>query len=58
VKEKGIPFLKMSSYVKTGSSSDVGFEVQGALRNPAGFGDMLKISSQTSQNGSNQFSTK
>lgn len=58
VEEKGIPFLKMSSYVKSSSASasDVGFEVQGALRSPLGVGEIVKVSSVTGQSGSHEFS--
>lgn len=51
VQEKGVPFMKMSSYVSQGRSSDVGFELQGALRNPFGNGEILKLASVTSQGG-------
>lgn len=49
VKEKGIPFLSMSSYVKTGASNAVGAELQAALRNPTGNGEIIKISSANNQ---------
>jgi outer membrane protein assembly factor BamA len=55
VKEKGIPFLKMSSYLKAGVGSEVGFELQGALRSPLGYGETLKISSIATQSGSKEY---
>lgn len=42
--EKGVPFLNMQSFVKAGSTagSDMGFELQGALRNTTGHGEILR----------------
>lgn len=56
VVEKGIPFIKMSSYIKSGTGPDqIGFEVQGALRNPLGYGETYKLSSITSATGTKEF---
>lgn len=60
VREKGIPFLKVESYVKShaaGSSapgSEVGAEIQGCLRNPLGFGDMHRISVARNSTGASR----
>ena len=42
--EKGVPFLNMQSFVKAGSTagSDMGFELQGALRNTTGHGEVVR----------------
>lgn len=56
VKEKGVGFLSVESYVKTGASSDIGAEVKGALRNPLGYGEMINVSSITNlQSGGREF---
>lgn len=56
VHEKSVPFLKMESYVRTGkSSSEIGAEIQGALRNPFGHGEVIKISAGKSSNGARDF---
>lgn len=54
VKEKGIPFLKIESNVKTnnGLSNDVGFEVQGALRSPFGLGEFVRLTLGSGSSGS------
>lgn len=57
VKEKGVPYLKMSSYVKAGLTAEVGFELCGALRNPLGYGESCKLSSATTQSGAREFAT-
>lgn len=57
VKEKGIPYLKMSSYVKAGLTAEVGFELSGALRNPLGYGESCKLSSVTTQSGAREFAS-
>jgi hypothetical protein len=57
IKEKSIPTLTMQSYVKTGAINDVGFELQGALRNPTGYGEVFKLSSTTSNTGSHEFNS-
>jgi len=61
VKEVGIPFLKLESYVTSGgavgssssssssssvssSKGDIGCQIQGALRNPLGHGEVIKMS--------------
>jgi outer membrane protein assembly factor BamA len=47
VKEKGIPFLKAESSVKSSlssSSASLNAEVLAALRNPFGYGEVLKMS--------------
>lgn len=55
VKEKGIPFLKVASYLKAGSGSEIGFELQSALRNPTGHGETLKVSAVTTQSGAKEY---
>lgn len=57
VKEKGRPYLKMSSYVKAGLTAEVGFELSGALRNPLGYGESCKLSSVTTQSGAREFAS-
>jgi outer membrane protein assembly factor BamA len=57
VKEKGKPYLKMSSYVKAGLTAEVGFELSGALRNPLGYGESCKLSSVTTQSGAREFAS-
>ncbi len=57
VKEKGVPFLKAQSYVKTGNSTDVGFELEGALRSPTGHGEVFRVNSLTSPGGMQEYST-
>lgn len=49
VKEKGIPTLKLQTYVTAGGSSNAGVELQGALRNPTGHGEMFRLASKTNQ---------
>lgn len=47
VKEKGIPFLKAESSVRTSaatSSASLNAELQAALRNPVGYGEVLRLS--------------
>lgn len=44
VKEKGIPYLSVQSFVKTNST--VGAEIRGALRSPFGYGETVKVSFQ------------
>ncbi|RYG69995.1 hypothetical protein EON64_01345 [archaeon] len=56
VREKGIPYLHAQSYVRAGDKSDVGFEVQAALRSPLGYGEHLKISSITSAANNREYS--
>eukprot|EP01031_Cornospumella_fuschlensis_P029247 gene29247-35306_t len=56
VKEKGIPYVHAQSYVRAGEKSDVGFEVQAALRSPLGYGEHLKISSITSASNNREYS--
>jgi outer membrane protein assembly factor BamA len=52
IKEKGIPFIKAETYVKSKTSgSEVGCEVQGALRNIFGCGDVHRISIGTNSSG-------
>lgn len=55
VKEKGIPFLKVATYLKAGSGSEVGFELQSALRNPTGYGETFKVSAITTQSGAKEY---
>ena len=55
VKEKGIPFLKVATYLKAGTGSEVGFEIQSALRNPVGYGETFKVTSITTQTGAKEF---
>ena len=57
VKEKGIPFLKVASYVKAGATAEVGCELQSALRNPIGYGEVFKLSTVTTQSGAKEFMT-
>jgi len=58
VKEKGIPFLTASSFVKTGSSSsDAGFELEAALRNVTGHGEIFKAVTNKTQTGSREFNS-
>lgn len=47
----------MSSYVKSGVSSDIGFEVQGAFRNITGNGDTVKVSSTNTKAGAKEMLT-
>lgn len=55
VTEKGIPFLRMESSVKQhNGTNSVGFEVQGALRSPLGYGESLRVSVGQSSNGSRE----
>jgi outer membrane protein assembly factor BamA len=55
VKEKGIPFLNVASYVKAGASAEAGFEVRGALRNPIGYGETVRLSNVTTQTGAREY---
>eukprot|EP01041_Mallomonas_annulata_P000862 gene862-1683_t len=56
IKEKGIPFLKMDTFVRKGAIiSDIGGELQGSLRNPLGYGESAKILIGTSSTGSKDF---
>lgn len=55
VKEKDIPTLNMQSYIKSGLGSEIGFELQGALRNPLGFGEKVKFTSNSNHVGSKQY---
>jgi outer membrane protein assembly factor BamA len=55
VKEKGIPFLNVASYVKAGASAEAGFEVRGALRNPIGYGETFRLSNVTTQTGAREY---
>ena len=71
VKEVGIPFLKMESYVRAGSGGassssgsgsssfapkgDIGGQLQGALRNPLGYGEVAKLSVGRSTTGGREF---
>ncbi len=43
MKEKGVPFLRTQTYIKAGKESDSGVELVGALRNPTGNGETIKI---------------
>ena len=53
VTEKGIPFLKMESFVRQhNGSNNVGCEIQGALRSPLGYGESLRVSIGQSSTGS------
>jgi hypothetical protein len=60
VKEKGIPFLNMQTFVKAGSTagSDVGFELQGALRNTTGHGEIFSVSTQKTETGSMELTSQ
>jgi outer membrane protein assembly factor BamA len=51
VKEKQIPTIETAAYVKSGTTSEVGAEFKAALRNPIGFGEVLKASTVASQTG-------
>lgn len=55
VKEKGIPVLKVATYLKAGNGSEVGFELQGALRNPVGYGETFRVNSITTQTGAKEY---
>jgi outer membrane protein assembly factor BamA len=55
VKEKDVPYLKAESYVRAGEKSDVGFEVQAALRSPFGVGEHVRISSITTAAGIKEY---
>lgn len=55
VKEKGVPYLKLESFVQSSgkaSGSDVGLAIQGALRNPFGYGESFQLSVGGSSQGS------
>ena len=58
IKEKSIPFLKLETYIKSHlsstSSSEVGMEVQGAIRNILGLGDIYKFTIGTNPYGNNK----
>ena len=43
LKEKGIPFLRAQTFIKAGAESDSGVELMGALRNPTGYGETIKV---------------
>jgi outer membrane protein assembly factor BamA len=53
VKEKGITFLKVGT--ETGFDSDAQFELQGALRNPFGYGEIIKLSSATTMQKAKEY---
>lgn len=55
VKEKGIPYVHAQSYVRAGDKSDVGVEVQAALRSPLGHGEHFRIASITSAVGTREY---
>eukprot|EP01039_Chlorochromonas_danica_P005207 gene5207-5738_t len=55
VKEKGIPYLNAQSYVTGGDKSDVGCEIQGALRSPFGYGEHIRLSAGTSATGNRDY---
>lgn len=51
IKEKGVPVLKMESFVQTGKSNEVGVEMAGTLRNPFGYGERITLSLGGNVNG-------
>jgi outer membrane protein assembly factor BamA len=54
VKEKGMPFLKLESFVQSSgkaAGNDVGLAAQGALRNPFGYGESFQLSIGGSSQG-------
>ena len=69
VKEVGVPFLKLESYVRSGGGSsssgatsssfsskgDIGCQIQGALRNSLGHGETTKLSVGRSTTGGREF---
>ena len=69
VKEVGVPFLKMESYVRSGGGSsssgatsssfsskgDIGCQIQGALRNSLGYGEITKLAVGRSTTGGREF---
>lgn len=60
VREKGIPFLKVESYVKSRTAggntpgSEIGGEIQGCLRNPLGLGDVHRVSMARNSTGASR----
>lgn len=56
VKEKNIPQLKIETYVKSGKqgSGEYGVEIQGLVRNPLGFGEVLSVSAIPTGSGSRE----
>jgi len=55
LKEKGIPFCKMETFLRKGTViKDIGCELQSAIRNPYGYGESTKLSFTTSSSGSNE----
>ena len=69
VKEVGVPFLKLESYVRSGGGSsssgatsssfsskgDIGCQIQGALRNSLGHGETTKLAIGRSTTGGREF---
>jgi hypothetical protein len=63
VKEKGIPYLEMGTFVRSGGSGggasavqEEGFELDGAVRSPFGYGETGKISLASSRKGTRDVS--
>lgn len=56
VKEKNLTFLKMESYVRTANtpSGNMGCEVNGTLRSPFGYGELIQLTVGKSSAGSQQ----
>lgn len=55
VKEKGVTFFKAETFVKSETTSEVGFELQAALRNPMGYGETFRVNSTTTQTGAREY---
>jgi len=55
VKEKGITYFKAETFVKSETTSEVGFELQAALRNPIGYGETFRVNSTTTQTGAREY---
>ena len=60
VKEKGIPFVEMGTYVQsksgTAKAAEESFKLDGALRSPFGFGEMARVSLSTGRRGTRDIS--
>lgn len=60
VKEKGIPFVEMGTYVQsksgTAKAAEESFKLDGALRSPFGFGETARISLSTGRRGTRDVS--
>eukprot|EP01032_Pedospumella_encystans_P023841 gene23841-26977_t len=55
VKEKGVTYFKAETFVKSETTSEVGFELQAALRNPIGYGETFRVNSTTTQTGAREY---